>query len=102
MEDINLGGNITLSGFKDLEPGSMFIIKKMVGNYVKRMSEKAKVQNVTVNLKRVHGTEDGTKSKFEMSAKLVSDKIYNAEHTDFNLFVATDKVLAKILHELGN
>jgi len=29
MDDVELGGNITLSGFKDLDPSQMVVVKKM-------------------------------------------------------------------------
>jgi hypothetical protein len=99
-ENINLGGNIVLSGFKDLEPGVMFIIKKVVGNYVKKMSEKSAVENLTLTLKKVHESADGQKTKFEIMGKLIAGKMHNSECTDFNLFVAIDKVLAKMMNEM--
>ncbi|MBD3259811.1 hypothetical protein GF371_04255, partial [Candidatus Woesearchaeota archaeon] len=38
-ETIKLGGNIELSGFRDLDGGTMVILKKIVGNYVRKLSD---------------------------------------------------------------
>lgn len=96
---IELGGNINLAGFKDLEPGVLIVVKKVVGNYAKKISEQAtEFQELTLTLKEVHKTEKNQKN--ELHGKLVTDKkVYSAEVTDFNLFYAMDKVLSKLLEE---
>jgi len=96
-EDIvELGGNIFLSGFKDLEPGSMTIIKKIVGNYAKKFSEKSPdFENLALTMKKVHVTEGS--EKYEVHAKLIlKGNPVVAEETDRNLFVVIDRVLKKI------
>ena len=41
MEDtVELGGNIQLNGFSRLDGASMIILKKIVGNYAKKIAEK--------------------------------------------------------------
>lgn len=94
---IQLGGNISLAGFKELEPAKMVVIKKLTGNYVKRMQEKTqKFESLHLHLKPVHG------SKYEIQAKaMVNGQPFNAEVINFNLFFALDKTLAKILEEIG-
>jgi len=95
---IELGGNIRLSGFADVDGGSMIIIKKLVGSFVKKVSDKnAKFQSLTVTLKKVHGTEESVESgKFELQANLIADKPYNSDVTHQNLMFAVDKVLRKV------
>ena len=44
MEDIDvdmmqLGGNIQLIGFREIDPARLIVVKKMVGNYVKKISD---------------------------------------------------------------
>ncbi len=98
MDDVlQLGGNISLAGFKELEPAKMVVIKKITGNYVKKMQEKtSKFENLHLHLKPVHA------SKFELQIKvMVNGQSFNAEVTDFNLFFALDKALAKILNEIS-
>lgn len=94
---MQLGGNISLAGFKEFEPAKMIVIKKITGNYVKKMQEKCKTfENLSLHLKPVHS------SKFELQAKaIVNGQAFNSETTDFNLFFALDKVLANILEEIS-
>ena len=97
MDDImQLGGNISLAGFKELEPAKMIVVKKITGNYVKKMQEKSnKFESLHLHLKNVHA------SKYELQAKVVvNGQPYNSETVDFNLFFALDKALAKILEEI--
>jgi len=37
---IELGGNIKLKGFNDLDPATIIVVKKIVGNYTKQLTEK--------------------------------------------------------------
>ncbi len=94
---MQLGGNISLAGFKDLEPAKMIVVKKITGNYVKKMQEKNnKFESLHLHLKPVHSNQ------YELQAKvLVNGTPYNSEVTDFNLFFALDKTLAKILEEIS-
>lgn len=97
-ESIELGGNITLTGFRNLDKAQLVVVKKIVGNYAKKMSETAKkFENLSVTLKKIHGDGD----KYELHAKLMDNgKAFTSEVTDFNLFFALDKVLKKILNSI--
>ena len=98
MDDVmQLGGNISLAGFKELEPAKMIVVKKITGNYVRKMQEKNnKFESLSLHLKAVHAT------KFELQVKaMVDGKPHNSEITDFNLFFALDKALGKILEEIS-
>ncbi|MEK6904097.1 MAG: hypothetical protein AABW87_00725 [Nanoarchaeota archaeon] len=92
---IELGGNIRLSGFKELEPAMLIVVKKMVGNYTKKISERVKgFQDININLKKIH------EKNHEIQVKLNAEKVYNSEVTDHNLFFALDKALGKIMNEV--
>ena len=96
---IELGGNIKLSGFNELEPAMLVVVKKMVGNYARKMTDHAtNFKELNLNLKQVHKTEKN--SKYEIHALLDADKRYTSEVIDFNLFFAIDKVLSKIMNEI--
>ena len=98
MDDImQLGGNISLVGFRELDSGKMIVIKKLTGTYVRKMQEKTqKFESLHLHLKNIHA------SKYEIQAKaVINGQPYNAEVTDFNLFFAVDKVLAKVLEEVS-
>ncbi len=94
--DIELGGKITLSGFSAVEPGKMVVVKKIIGNYVKKMEDRVQnFEKVSVHLKAVHNSE------FELKAKLTANgQSYNSDVTDFNLFFAISKAMDKIMREI--
>lgn len=94
---IELGGNIRLSGFKDIDGGTMIILKKIIGNYVRRMSESSKeVEDVDIILKRVH-----LNRKFEVHAKVVSGgRVINSAVTEHNIFFSVDKALSSVMVQM--
>jgi len=94
-DTIELGGKIQLAGFRDLEPGKLIVVKKIVGNYVKKIEEQhSNFETIHIHLKSVHNSE------FEIQVKaLMGGQAQQAEVTDYNLFVALDKVLNRILTE---
>ncbi len=95
MEDtIQLGGNIELSGFKDIDRGKMVVVRKIVGNYAKIMSEKnSNFSKLKVN---ISGEGDDLKINSEMAA----DKNYTGEEAGNNLFVVLDSALKKIVSQI--
>ena len=102
MDDImQLGGSIELSGFRGIDGSSMVVLKKIVGNYAKRMSEIAeKFEKLSIIMKPVHETEKS--ELYEIHAKLLNNgKLVVSEVTERNLFVAVDSALKKIISELS-
>jgi len=99
-EMIELGGNITLAGFKDLDHAELIVVKKLVGSYTRKMSDSLKdFENLTVTMKGVHKTPKS--QKYEIHGKLMAGgKPYTSEVVDRNLFVALDSSLKKILTEI--
>jgi len=85
-----------LIGFKDIEPGKLVVVKKIVGNIVKKIQDQNKdFQKITVTLEPVH------KSKYEIKSHLIiGNKDYMSELTDLNLFFALNKSLDKVLGQL--
>jgi len=98
-ENLLLGGNIELVGFKELDGSSMVILKKMIGNHVRKMSETTeKFEKLTVTMKKVGAGNN----KFEISAKMLDNgRIVNSEITDFNLFFTVDKALSSIQKQIS-
>ncbi len=93
---IELGGNITLIGFKELDYAEMVVIKKIVGNYARRFSDREQINNLTLSLKQVHRTNEES-SKFEMKGKVdVNGTIYNSDLVEYNLFIALDSIMKKL------
>lgn len=94
-EGIKLGENIQLAGFKELDPGTMVIVRKMVGNHVKKIQDDYKdFRYLKLSLKKVHQREHA--EIYELHADLHLAKIYAAKKEDRNLFVALDEVLKAI------
>ncbi len=99
-DSLELGGNIELSGFKEIDPASMIIIKKVVGNYVKKISEQnKKFEKLTLKMKEVHKTAKSEKYELHCTA-IINGKNFNSEITDRNLFVGVDSVLKKLNNEI--
>ena len=95
-EVVNLGSTIEIVGFKELDAGSMVILKKIVGNYAKKMSERMKnFEKIKLTMKPVHERE---KSEiYEVKGHLFTGSHpIIAEETDRNLFFALDKVLKRL------
>ncbi|MFH1398592.1 MAG: hypothetical protein ABIG95_00590 [Candidatus Woesearchaeota archaeon] len=91
-ETMELGGNISLSGFSVLDRDSMVIVKKIVGNYTRKFSETGSFEKLHLRMKVVHGTE-----KYELHGMVVDKgKQYPSEITDRNLYFAIDRVFKKI------
>jgi hypothetical protein len=87
---IELGGNINLENFEDIEKGQLIVIKKVVGNYTKKISENSKdFKKITVSLAK------DSKYKIEVNLEVEESKKSEAENP--NLFFALDQALAKFL-----
>ena len=98
---IELGGNITLVGFKEVGFSELIVVKKIVGNYARKISDKiGAIDNLTVTVKPIHKTSEDS-FKHELHVKLIQQgKVYTTEIVDFNLFVALDTGMKKIEAEL--
>ena len=91
---IELGGNIFLDGFNEINGGEMIILKKLVGNYVKELTEKkGNFKKLSLNLNK---TLLGEKNVFHLQAELHADEQYNSEARDGNLFFVIDKAFKEI------
>ena len=93
---MELGGNIVLSGFKEVDKPTMVIVKKVVGNFVKQTSQaNTGFNKLELTLKTVHERE--TSQMYELHSRLtVNNKDAFGNHTDRNLLVGLDKVLKKV------
>ncbi len=96
-DNLQLGGNIELSGFGILDRGAMVILKKIVGNYARKMSDASKnFEKLRLRIKTVHD------NKYELHAKLMDNgTAFASSAVERNLFVAVDSALKKIMKEIG-
>lgn len=92
-EGILLGNHIHLAGFKEIDPSRMIVVKKIVGNYVRKFEERyPEFQEIKIHLKKVHASE------FEVQVDaLIGSGHQNGEVTEYNLFFALDKALSRAL-----
>lgn len=97
---IELGGNIQLSGFKELGYAEFVVVKKVVGNYAKKFSEHTPFSSLKLTLKPIHKTQDEV-TKFELKGHLDIDGTqYHADLTEHNLFIGLDKILKKLENQI--
>lgn len=87
---IELGGSIFLENFEIIEPGQMIVVRKVVGNYTKKISEKhTDFKKITVSIV--------PETKYKLTAKLETSETKESEAENPNLFFALDKALAKFM-----
>ena len=48
---IELGGNIKLEGFDEIESGKLVVVRKMVGSYARKISNKKQYKELKLGLK---------------------------------------------------
>jgi hypothetical protein len=96
MATLELGGNITLSGFSERDFTEMIVIKKIVGQYARKFTDGLPgFSRLDLTLKEVHGT------KFEIITKATLDNHeYASEVTGQNLFVALDASLKHVAEQM--
>ena len=95
-DDLKLGGNIELSGFKVVSRAELVVIKKIVGSYARKFSDNIEgYESLKINVKEVHKSEGS--GKFEVHAMLsFKGKVEASEITERNIFVGVDSVLKKL------
>ena len=99
-DSLELGGSIELSGFSEIDSASLIIVKKVVGNFVKKVSEQnKKFEKLTLRMKGVHKTEKS--EKYEIHCVVaIGGKNFTSEVTERNIFVGIDSVLRKVDKEI--
>ena len=100
-ETIQLGGNIELSGFREVDGGSMIIVKKIVGSYVRKFNDRlGNLQKFSLHMKKAHGNEEN--AVFELYGNVIDNgKTHSAEVSERNLFVAVDTVMKKLENSIN-
>jgi hypothetical protein len=90
-EVIRLGGNIELKGFDDVDRQNMMILKKIIGNHVKELTNtSANYQKLEMCLRNCDG------GCFSLDATLVCDETMTATHEHPNLLMAVDGLIKKL------
>ncbi|MBT3262356.1 hypothetical protein HN992_00790 [Candidatus Woesearchaeota archaeon] len=89
---IELGGNIKLKGFSEIDNASLIVIKKIVGNYAKKLAETTDdFQNLILSL------ESKTPKDFKINIEFQkTSENLNSEIQGENLFFTLSKALEGI------
>lgn len=90
-----LGGNIELVGFNDLDGGSMIVLKKIIGNYARTFSDQLNgIEKLSLTIQR-------TAQQYELHCSLrANGQHVEARHADGNVFFLVDQALKKIANGL--
>jgi hypothetical protein len=97
MTDEELGGSIVLSNF-ELDGSEMIIVKKLVGNYAKKIRNFHDYEELKLEMKTI---DKGKTKRFDVNARLMyGGNRANSSAEGFNPFVIINEVLEKILKEV--
>jgi hypothetical protein len=101
MTSMELGGNITLTGFSERDFTELIVIKKIVGQYARKLSDSvSNFGKLSLMLKQVHNTPEGH-GKFEIISKAdVNGHEFASEVTGHNLFVVLDESLKHLSQQI--
>ena len=89
---IELGGNIKLEGFDPIEPGKLIVVKKIVGNFARKISDKKQYKDLIVSL-------DMDNNQFKIRVVCNNeDGVLEGEKSENNLFFAINGAF-KVLME---
>jgi len=90
---VRLGGNIILTGFS-LEPAEMIVVKKIVGTYVRKISEKIDYKEIKINLKQ---SQKAKSFLHEIQVDVRTNKgLLTSNTNDRNLYTALSEALNKV------
>ncbi|MFH1249450.1 MAG: hypothetical protein V1660_04850 [archaeon] len=103
FDEKKLGGNISLVNFK-LSPMEMIVVKKLVGNYARKLADKVGYKELKLRLKQ---HEHGKSFLNELTAEVILLKdreggeeiILSSSMQDYNLYSALASVMEKLLNE---
>ena len=101
-KETKLGGNIALVGFEILEPAELTVVKKIVGNYVRKMGNCGDYQEMRLTLQQ---HPHGKTFKHEIKGLAVfkeesKEGRYHSDATEWNLYNALAQVCDKIIQEV--
>jgi len=89
-----LGGNIELAGFRELDGGSMIVLKKIIGNYARRFSDQHGSEKLVLELAQENDV-------FAVNGAVQRNgKEIKATDTNKNVFFVVDTVLKQLESQL--
>ena len=92
---IELGGNIKLKGFSEIDNASLIVIKKIVGNYAKKLAEETEdFQNLILNLESNNPKDFKISIEFQKTSENLNSEI-QGEYLFFTLSKALEAIKTK-------
>lgn len=88
-------GKIVLSGFS-LDPAEKVMVDNLIKNYQNKIQEKLGFKEIKLRMKK---SQHGKAFLHEIQGTLITDKIFSAKVTDYNLFSALAETFEKLMHE---
>ncbi len=95
-EELKLGGNIVLVGFS-LDSAEMIIVKKIVGHYAKKISEKTEYSQIKVTLKQSQ-KQQSVLHKIDVNVE-TSEGVLTSDKEDRNLYSGLSGALEKAYNQ---
>lgn len=100
VDAVGLKGNVALIGFEVLEESEQEIVKKIVENYIRKMSNIGNYKEMRLNLQQ---HKHGKTFKHEINAHAIFEEgRFNAAVTEWNIYSALSNVCDKIISELNH
>jgi len=98
---MELGGNIELVGFKDLDVSQMIVFKKIIGNHARKFSDTLEnsYKKLKIHMKKI-GSEKSPKYEIKGTLQIDNGNDINSSCTENNVFVCIANVLKKIEAQL--
>ncbi len=95
MED--LPNYIELCGFSEIDQNSMTTVRRMVGNYARKLEDHCEqFERLKLTLKNIHKSDDHP-GRFELHGKLIDNgKSYASEAIDQDLFISLNLAMKKL------
>lgn len=86
-----------LSGFENLDPSTKIIIRKLIGNQVKKINDTTgDFDKLILNL------NESDRSHYSLSGTMeISGKVHSAEVDDSNLFFGLSRILDDLKCQMG-
>jgi ribosome-associated translation inhibitor RaiA len=95
-QELKLGGNIVLAGFS-LDPAEMIIVKKIVGHYAKKISEKTEYREIKITLKQ---TQKQQSFLHKIDAKIeTQSETLTSEVEERNLYSGLSDALENVYNQ---
>ena len=92
---IELGGNIKLKGFSEIDNASLIVVKKIVGNYAKKLAETTEdFQQLILNLESDNPKDFKINIEFQKNSENLTSEI-QGENLFFTLSQALEGIKIK-------